>query len=225
MRRANNVRLDGAVESCSILSKRDGLAVALLSVFTVDRRPDIPDEAPPSEKLDRMHHVVRLTATGSLAERVTSLPGELRSAGGLLFLPCHVEGRLRTEDSFGFVECASDGFSFSSVLKTHDNNRAEIVGKITGMTHSDRMATLTVDTGDGEVSTFFSRKSQPEAWDSVSVGNFRKGDAVELVGPLISKPYTDGRTERLSCMVSCHRIERVELGKSRKEGQKSQVSF
>lgn len=225
MKGVNNVHLDGFVAACSVLSQREGLTVAKLRVVTLSRRKGAPKDAPLSERTERMAHVVRLTATGSLAGRVAALPSTLRLEGEPGFVTCRLDGRLRTEDSFGFVECSSDGFQFTRQLQTAGGNRVDVRGELVSMSYSDRQASVTVDTGEGSVTSHISRAALPEAWDAVANGLWRKGETLELQGPLVSRTFTDGERERLSCMVGCTAAANLSLAKARKEDRKGQVTF
>ena len=221
MRKVNSVRLEGALESCRTETGEGGLTVARLSVVTFHPRPGVSPDSKPSERFDREHHLVKVSASGEKAGQLRGLEEEFAaSAPGVVpFRPCSANGRLQMQGDVMYVDCKGEGFELTERLRTEKNNRVQLMGEVLSTSYTDRTASVVVDTGDCQVRSFISRNINADAWQRVSSGALKRGDGVLLDGPLLSSRFTDGKKTLFMCMVSPHLMQKVNLRLERKKGE------
>lgn len=217
MKRVNSVRLDGAVDTCRIVSDSEGLTVARLSVFTLMPRPGVNRERQPSERFERMYHRVRLAVPTGEAGWLRDLESDFR-VGVRTLRPCHVEGMLLTDGDMSVVNCKPDGFAFTDSIRVDDNNRCLFVGEVSSVSHTDKTATVVLSTGVSDVRSFILRSTNRGAWDDVASGRIAKGDALQLEGPLHSLPYTDGKRNLFVSTVTPHVMKKITLKREKQKG-------
>ena len=220
----NSVHLDGILEGVRFESRQADEAVAWASVVTLHVRPQYPPDALPADKFERLHHDVMLTADDE--EGVAHLDAvkagfdSMRDSGELF--ACSLNGVLSIDKDNSFVRCASENFRRADMVKTNDNNIANIEGTVTQVSVGRLNAKLRIDLGDGELNVFVSQKDNPEVWGKISRGEFHKGDVLYMNGPLLSQRLTDGEMVVKMCAVSPHLVQNRKLdNKIRKKGSQS----
>lgn len=210
MKKVNKVHLDGGVASCRVVPSPDSRAVAEVLLYTL--YPAGAESRLPSERYGKMYHRVRVVGEAGDAGALSSLRDlESRLKDGPSGRPeCRsVDGELVSVGDVAFVECPLSAFRPSESLKVQDNNLVEISGSVLECSHTDRGASVTIQSGRSRVTTFISREINQGAWEMVSQGRLPKGEAVLLKGPMLTRDYTDGRKTISATVVSVHEVRQL----------------
>lgn len=221
----NSVHLDGMIETCRIVGDVHGKTVAKLMVVTLHPNEFSGSSVSLSSQFDKLRHPVRVVADGALSKELRSLEREMRmerSTGKNLASPhpCSVDGVLRgTEQGDFFVEATDKGFVLTDMVKTgRDNNVARLTGRVLTTSFTDETARIQVQTPAGQMDTFIQRKLNADAWEAVSSGRVKKGDALLMSGPLFRIDFTDGKGINQKYMLVPHMLQKQKLDKKKAVG-------
>lgn len=216
MEKTNSVHLNGVVNSCTVRPGADGARVADISFHTLLPNPDAPPDS--DRKYIYEKHLVRVTGRGPEGDRLDELERLCRSRVDVRDRTYDLRGVLREEGADVLVDCRAEDFVKSQVLELSRNNEAVMVGSVVRTTHTDRFASVVLDTGSGHVTAMLLKDDFGEAWESVAKGKVRKGSALSVKGPLRMVPMTDGKDLIFRSNVIPRIMEQVRLSQKRTVG-------
>ena len=218
MKTYNSVHLEGFVETCRIAGELSGKTVSKLSVITLHPKA-VPDEGPAqgvSERYEKMRHMVRVVATGQLADEMRRLSRSLGTESDLEGLfPCRLDGQIASQGTDNFIDVRDGGFALVKSIATENNDTARVLGEVKSVSYTDRSAKLLVSAGDSLIHVVALRSESLAAWNSVAEGRVVKGDMVSLSGPVHSMEFTDGQRTVCAALVSPRQFEKLEMKKSK----------
>ena len=218
MDKTNSVYLEGPIAGCHYVKDRaDGGLVAGFSFATAIPNPDATADMKPSERIrELMIHRVRVVASALEASSLRSLAESYRGKAALQ--PYEVNGGVLLEEGGeAVVECRMADLRKAGAIKITGNNEMSLSGSIDSVSYTDRFARIILDTGVSKVSTFFPKKTFPNAWEMIANGSLKKGSLISAKGPLMSMKVTDGKRELLTAVVVPHHMEQIRLREDKRK--------
>lgn len=223
----NTVHLEGPVYSCVITNKEkpSDYTVANLEVVTATRHKTEDGEI---EYKDKMYHHVRVIATGDKAERFKQLEKECKTErnAGIKIKPIvlSLDGEIAVgKNGQPYVLASEENVTFSEKLKFKNN--MTIQGKVEKSISNNHFATALLSTQTSFGTTVIIpmvvfNKDNPKGWGDIASEKVRKGDTINITGPLISGIYGDGKDSKYRCSVNArhYTVMNQKLKKERKAG-------
>lgn len=205
----NSAHIEGLVYSCDIMELGEGRVAAKMEVCTASVRKNEDGTATYSNWL---HHRVIATADGTVADKLRKARETYLSnrdnygREGFIpeQIPVSLTGPLAYNDKLEpYIRVENISFP----KKTRMKNTMTLRGEIVETSHNDAYASAMIEclSNDGEsvkVPICIYNRDNPRKWADLSSGKTKRGDILNVTGPLVSRNFGDGEKKMYRCTVN-----------------------
>lgn len=222
----NTANIDGLVYSCDITELGNGKIAAKMVICTATQKK-LENGTTTSDNW--INHRAVAIAEGEKAEKLRkaqeTYKNNMANYGKPGFtptpVPISIQGPLvLNNNKEPFISVSEDKLEFPKKLKM--KNTISIKGEVAETACNEAYATAMLKTAseDGKniiIPICIYNRDNPRKWADISSGRVKKGDMINVTGPLISRMFNDGQKKMFRCSVNAGNFTVSNKKKTQKE--------